>query len=77
MVHMQARADSEFAAAEAGADLPDGEEDGIENKPAGPAWEGSDRDYQYEELLGLSHILHKYMFSSTSCSDVAGLTSDV
>ena len=48
---MQARADSEFAA-EAGADGMDGEEDGQENKPTGPAWEGSDRDYSYEELLG-------------------------
>ena len=49
---LQARADSEFAA-EAGTDLADGEEDGQENKPAGPAWEGSDRDYSYEELLGM------------------------
>lgn len=48
---MQARADSEFAA-EAGADMADGEEDGLENKPTGPAWEGTDRDYSYEELLG-------------------------
>ncbi|KAL0049751.1 hypothetical protein WJX82_009169 [Trebouxia sp. C0006] len=46
----EARADSEFAA-EAGADIADGEEDGQENKPTGPAWEGSDRDYSYEELL--------------------------
>ena len=52
-VVLQARADSEFAA-EAGTDLADGEEDGQENKPAGPAWEGSDRDYSYEELLGES-----------------------
>lgn len=49
----QARADSEFAA-EAGADVADGEEDGQENKPTGPAWEGTDRDYSYEELLGES-----------------------
>lgn len=46
----EARADSEFAA-EAGADMADGEEDGQENKPTGPAWEGTDRDYSYEELL--------------------------
>ncbi|KAL0034242.1 hypothetical protein WJX77_005001 [Trebouxia sp. C0004] len=46
----EARADSEFAA-EAGADIADGEEDGQESKPTGPAWEGSDRDYSYEELL--------------------------
>ena len=50
---MQARADSEFAA-EAGADVADGEEEGQENKPTGPAWEGTDRDYSYEELLGKS-----------------------
>lgn len=55
---LQARADSEFTA-EAGADLADGEEDGQENKPTGPAWEGSDRDYSYEELLGgfFSHLI--------------------
>lgn len=52
MYLLQARADSEFAA-EAGADIADGEEDGQDNKPAGPAWEGSDRDYMYEELLGI------------------------
>ena len=51
-MQLQARADSEFAA-EAGADLADGEEDGLDNKIAGPAWEGSDRDYKYEELLGV------------------------
>lgn len=53
---LQARADSEFAA-EAGADIADGEEDGQENKPTGPAWEGSDRDYSYEELLGMLHTI--------------------
>lgn len=35
-------------------DIADGEEDGQDNKPAGPAWEGSDRDYMYEELLGMN-----------------------
>ena len=74
---MQARADSEFAAAEAGADLPDGEEDGIENKPAGPAWEGSDRDYKYEELLGQTQILCKPKLSGSCCLNAAGLTSDL
>lgn len=63
---MQARADSEFAA-EAGADMADGEEDGQENKPTGPAWEGTDRDYSYEELLGeyqrLHHFLCYHMYS--------------
>lgn len=60
---MQARADSEFAA-EAGADMADGEEDGQENKPTGPAWEGTDRDYSYEELLGeLSMFTPLFMLS--------------
>lgn len=57
MVAVQARADSEFAA-EAGADMADGEEDGQENKPTGPAWEGTDRDYSYEELLGEASSHH-------------------
>ncbi len=56
---LQARADSEFAA-EAGADIADGEEDGQENKPTGPAWEGSDRDYSYEELLGMLHTIMRW-----------------
>ena len=54
VVFTQARADSEFAV-EAGADMADGEDEGQENKPTGPAWEGTDRDYSYEELLGRSH----------------------
>lgn len=69
---MQARADSEFAA-EAGADGMDGEEDGQENKPTGPAWEGSDRDYSYEELLGGSQstpIKSTINLSYRSCSMV-------
>ena len=57
MTAVQARADSEFAA-EAGADMVDGEEDGQENKPTGPAWEGTDRDYSYEELLGKASNQH-------------------
>ena len=59
MHFLQARADSEFAA-EAGADIADGEEDGQENKPTGPAWEGSDRDYSYEELLGMLHTIIRW-----------------
>ncbi len=66
---LQARADSEFAA-EAGADIADGEEDGQENKPTGPAWEGSDRDYSYEELLGILHTTiswSMYLCSAQMC----------
>ena len=39
-------------------DVADGEEDGQDSKPAGPAWEGSDRDYMYEELLGMLPYQH-------------------
>lgn len=65
MTVMQARADSEFAA-EAGADMADGEEDGQESKPTGPAWEGTDRDYSYEELLGNSSNCC-YMMCAVMC----------
>ena len=78
---MQARADSEFAA-EAGADLADGEEDGQENKPTGPAWEGTDRDYSYEELLGKSFndrfVMCAVMcmcFNHSTCMSVLWLSS--
>lgn len=74
MAVMQARADSEFAA-EAGADMADGEEDGQENKPTGPAWEGTDRDYSYEELLGNSSNCCSMMYAFICLKQPSWLSS--
>lgn len=51
---LQARTDEEFLEADAdiGPDADGGLEDTEEVASSGLPWEGSDRDYAYEELLG-------------------------
>ena len=62
---LQVRTEEDAGVADGG----DGGEDGDDSKPRnGLPWDGTDRDYMYEELLGVSMFREDFATSATSRS---------